>query len=421
MSASVPAQTSALVPPRFRWAMLALVSLLYASFGIAIWSLAPLVTVISSDLGLSSSQMGLILGAWQLVYVWIAYFAGTVVDRLGLRHALTLGIVVVILSLVLRAMAVDFWSLFLAVALFGLGGSTISTGAPKMAAVWFRGRERGLAAGVYSMAPIVSGILVLAATNSVVVPLTGHWRMSFVVYASLVLLAALAWVGLAKNAPPAQAAPRPFHETTAQPVARPPSGLGYLLKQRNMRVALLLAFATFFMNHGLNNWLPTLLSDRGMSLARAGFVASVPSVAGIVGLLLIPMAARHGYRRATLALLLLAGAASTIGIGMLSGVPLGVDLAVSGIARNPLVPVLTLVLMDTPGVGPGRMGAAGGLLFTAGETGGFMGPFLLGLLRDATGTLFSGLVLLTAMSTALTAFVFLVREERQTTPRGDAA
>ncbi len=66
---------------------------------------------------------------------------GLLVDRLGVRRALGIGIIVVLASLVLRGLATNFITLFLAMALFGIGGPIISIGAPKMVAQWFSGKE----------------------------------------------------------------------------------------------------------------------------------------------------------------------------------------------------------------------------------------------------------------------------------------
>ena len=53
----------------YRWAVLFGVWLVYFSFGLAIASMAPLVSEITGDLGISNAAMGAILGAWQLTYI----------------------------------------------------------------------------------------------------------------------------------------------------------------------------------------------------------------------------------------------------------------------------------------------------------------------------------------------------------------
>ena len=134
--------------PSFRWTMLALMSLLYGCFGLAVTSIAPLVDTISKELSINSSQMGTILGAWQLVYIGLAYQSGSLLDRFGVKRSIAAGALAIAVSLFVRAAAVDFITLLLAVIIFGLGGSMISVGSPKVASMWFSGRQRGMATSV---------------------------------------------------------------------------------------------------------------------------------------------------------------------------------------------------------------------------------------------------------------------------------
>ena len=114
-----------------RWLMLGLLWLAYASFGLTAGTIPPLVEPLLNDLDMTYSQMGLVLGAWQLIYIVTAMPLGAMLDRLGVRRALGIGIGIVWISLMLRGLAVDFPTLFASVALVGLGAPIISIGAPK--------------------------------------------------------------------------------------------------------------------------------------------------------------------------------------------------------------------------------------------------------------------------------------------------
>ena len=70
--------------------MLAGVWSIYASFGLVVAAMAPLVSILTRDLALSLAAMGAILGAWPLVYLVAAIPAGRFLDRVGLRRALAL-------------------------------------------------------------------------------------------------------------------------------------------------------------------------------------------------------------------------------------------------------------------------------------------------------------------------------------------
>ncbi|MDP2644304.1 MAG: MFS transporter, partial [Desulfobacterales bacterium] len=152
-------------PDKYRWVMLALLWLLYACFGIIVRSLAPLVTPILADLDMSYSQMGLVMGSWQLTYIVAAFAAGFLLDNWGIRKALFLGTVVIALSSGLRYFSQGFGTFLPVVALFGIGGPMLSIGCPKTISAWFRGRERGTAVGIYTTGPWIGGIFVLSTTN----------------------------------------------------------------------------------------------------------------------------------------------------------------------------------------------------------------------------------------------------------------
>ncbi len=145
-----------------RWTLFAAAWLVYAGFGLTSGAMAPVVGEIRHDLGLSTSAMGLVLGAWQLVYLFSAIPGGRVIDRLGARRAVAATAVLVAASAAARAGAQGFVTLYLAVALFGLGGPLISIGGPKLIAAWFAPEDRGKAVGLYSTAPAVGAMVALS-------------------------------------------------------------------------------------------------------------------------------------------------------------------------------------------------------------------------------------------------------------------
>ena len=103
----------------YRWVILVLLWLLYVAFGLAMRSVAPLVTPILRDLDLSYTEMGIILGSWQLTYIPVSIIAGTIVDRWGARKSLFAGTLAVGISLALRSLPRDFGGMLGAVGLLG--------------------------------------------------------------------------------------------------------------------------------------------------------------------------------------------------------------------------------------------------------------------------------------------------------------
>ena len=97
--------------PRYRWVVLAAVWLLYASFGLCMRSISPVVTPMLADLNMTYGEMGFILGSWQLVYIPVAIFAGFTIDRWGIRKSLFIGAVIIAFSEGLRYFATGFFTL----------------------------------------------------------------------------------------------------------------------------------------------------------------------------------------------------------------------------------------------------------------------------------------------------------------------
>ncbi len=390
--------------------MLALGWLAYFAFGVTAASLAPLVSPVMRDLELSGTRMGLVLGVWQLVYVITAMPLGSAVDRLGVRRSVALALVVIIASLALRATATSFEMLFAAVALFGVGGPVVSIGVPKIVAEWFPAQERGRAAGLYSTGPTIGGVVVLATAAGVLLRVAGSWRLVLLIFTVAGVAALLSWLLAYRDPPPAPAAASPAVAGRAAPATARGRWLA-LLRDRDVRLLLVLAVGSFLVNHGLNAWQPTLLEEAGFDLAAAGRWTAAGTLCGLLTALTVPGMTRAGARRRALVLLLLAAAAGLLGMALLRAGPLAAAAVVAAMARAPMLPLLMLLLMERPGVGARHLGIGAGLLFAAAEVGGFGGPALLGVVRDLAGSLAPGLLGLAAVSLLLIPALLRVREQ----------
>jgi cyanate permease len=382
--------SSALNP--YRWVILVLLWLLYTAFGMVSRSIFPLVTPILADLNISYSQMGLILGSWQLTYIFAAMVAGTILDRWGIRKSIFAGAVVIGLSASLRYLSGGFYSMLIAVALFGLGGPMISIGGPKTISYWFHGRSRGTAMGLYTTGNWIGGLTALALTNSLVMPLVGNsWRLAFVVYGVVAFSIAMHWLILARSAKSGQG----FENARILDV------FGKLIKIRNVRILLIMGLLAFAISHGFSSWLPKILEDKGLSASHAGLAAAVSIAAGIPSILILPTLVPSRLRGTIIAIFGGLTAISVILVMKMSGSALYVSLAAFGFVSAPFMALLLLILMDSPGVENRFMGSAGGMFFCVAEIGGFTGPLLMGILVDATGTFMAGALFLAAMCIAM--------------------
>lgn len=376
--------------------MLALLWLLYFSFGLVVRSASPLVTPMLRDLHMSYGQMGFVLGSWQLTYIAFAVIGGVIMDRWGIRRSILAGALVIGLSAALRAWSVGFVSLLSFVVLFGIGGAMISIGAPKTIALWFRGQERGMAVGMYTTGPWIGGMTALAATNALVMPLTGQsWRLTLLCYGGLTLVFAVLWGLLAREGDPDDPSER-FGTLGV---------LFGLLRVRSILMILLSGLLSFAIMHGYVNWLPKILENAGLSPIRAGLIAAIPYAASILAVLTLPRwVPRHLRGRAVGIMAALAGLA-TVWVTTGAFAPI-LGLLLFGATGATLFPLLMLMLMDSPEVGAKYLGSAAGVFFCIAEMGGFLGPFVVGFLVDWTGGFVSGAAFLAGLGLAVFAMMF---------------
>lgn len=402
---------SGLVPHTnpYRWVILSGVWLSYYCFGLAIVTMAPLVAEISVDLSLSNSQMGTVLGAWQLVYIGSAIPLGILLDRIGARRALMFAFSAIAVSVLLRANAGGYVSLFLAVAVFGLGGPLVSIGAPKLISSWFEGKERGFAMGIYMTAPTLGSMTGLAMTNSLFMPLfSGDWRSVLMLYAVFIFLVSILW-WLITSHKDFKAAEKSL---AAEPRESQKNNFLQLIRIPAFQIVLVMSVGIFFFNHGLNNWLPEILRSKGMTPTVAGYLASIPAAFAVLASLTVPRLATHERRIWILCIMFLACGASSLLLQSVDSTILPMALILQGVARGSMMTLSILVLLDMPQVGSKRAGVAGGMFFSAAEIGGVLGPISIGVVSDMTGGFASTLYMLTGISAALLVLLFALWRQR---------
>ncbi|MEM2094268.1 MAG: MFS transporter [Candidatus Bathyarchaeia archaeon] len=371
----------------YRWVMLSLGWLSYFSFGLIYTATAPLVTPIMSELNLTYAQMGAITGAWQLVYIFSAQPLGFLVDWLGVYRSILIGTVVMAVSSILKSFAISFEDLFASVAIFGVGGPLISIGTPKLVSTWFRGQERGLSSGINASGSSVGSMAALGLTSSVVLPLAGNWRNVFLIYGVFGFIVAFIWLMFGGRKP--QASNRGIELADSRPVE---SHVQKVFRNRSLWLIVIIGIIFFMITHGLQNWMPKILELKGFSMVVSGYATSLLTLAGILGSLLLPrLMYRSKIRKRLIVYLLSVSGFSIITIGLGQGLLLLLGIFSAGFFTRAIMPILTVKLMELPEVGIEHIGTVGGLFFSIGEIGGFLGPFLIGYLRDVTGSFVAGI------------------------------
>lgn len=200
-----------------------------------------------------------------------------------------------------------------------------------------------------------------------------------------------------------------------EPRDKPKKALFGALKDGRVLLLAAIQFGFVLGSYGIGIWLPMILKQRGLSSMDIGFLSTVPYIAAVVGMVLwARVVDRTGKKILNLLLACLLGAIglalSTQATGLafeLFGISIAV-LAVSS-ARAIFWTIPTRFLTG--------VAAAGGLAFinSIGTLGGFVGPYMMGVMRDMTGSYSSGIWAMSAIlvaAAALTSMLWrLVKKE----------
>ncbi|MUV86416.1 MFS transporter, partial [Natronomonas sp. CBA1123] len=368
-------------------ALLVLGGLGYGALLFVWFSLPAYLQPVIDDLGLTGTQAGVLAGAVPLTYIPLGLASGLLVDRLGARVGVGLGIALAGLGQLTRSFAPEFPSMLALTLLLGVGATGLTFGLPKLASELYPADRVGRAASVYLVGSYVGSATVFAFGRPVIGPALGGWRPLFL-YSGIATLAVAAVWAIA-----AWYVPAGVHETEVDgdlTLASLVDDVRAVLSHRDLRLLVLLGTMYLFVLHGIQGWLVTILETRGVSADLAGTIASTLVVGQVVGVLTIPaLAERFGRRRATL---VACAVLACFGVVGLLAEPAAVLLLVApvvaiGLGMGGLSPLIRAVPVELEGIGAKLTGTAVGVVFAVGEIGGFLGPVVIGALPEETAGL----------------------------------
>ncbi len=356
--------------------------------------IGPLLSTIQRDLGVSHSVAGLLSTLVVLCMGLFAPVAFVVARRVGPRWTIAGALLLVALSGVARALAGPPAAVILLTVPLGIGTAVAGALMPLVVKESSPGRP------VLGTALYTTGLsLGAAGSAAIALPLAdtlGSWRDTLLAFSLFALVVAGIWVGLTGG-----------YQASALPRGRPPplpwrSRTGWLL------VALFaLTEITFY---GINAWLPATFTEDGWSPASAGNLVTVINAVTVpVSLTIALRGDRRGSRRSWL---VRGGAVQLAGVLGVLVAPGGgwIWAALLGVANGMLFPSLMTMPLDVAD-SPADVGAMSALMFCGGFTLAAAGPFVLGLIRDLTGSFGLAMAVIAVLTTLLLVMFLLISQE----------
>lgn len=377
------------------WVTLAAGIGLFVSSGpVAFYAFGVFFKPLIQEFGWSRTEISLGLALCQLVWLGAVPLVGRLVDRLGARKVIVPSAVLFGLVMMsfyfLSASLWHFYAIFLALGVVGAGNSPVPYGG--VISNWFD-KQRGLALAL-AMVGIGLGAFIMPSLAQALIDAVG-WRGAYVYLGLMVIgiIVSVVWPYLKEN--PQMMGLLPDGETaTYAGVEKQSSQAMSSSEALRSGTFWILAGAFFLLAAGVGGCLihlVPLLTDRGMSAQSAAFAASLLGIATLIG-------------RVWTGYLLDRFFASYVAVCFFCGAALGVLLLWTGV-----VGAFAFVAAFLVGLGTGAetdlkaylisryfglraFAEIYGYTFSAYILGALMGPLLMGIAFDFTGSYRLGLV-----------------------------
>jgi CP family cyanate transporter-like MFS transporter len=386
---ATPVPTGRRGPSHLRGVLLTVgIVLLAANMRSALTSVAPLIGEIRKDTGISNGVAGLLTTLPLVAFGVLSPVAPRLARRFGMERMLLASLLLLAVGIVVRsagAVAV----LFLGTAVLGAAIVVANVLLPALVKREFPERV-GLMTSVYSTALGISGALA-AGVSVPVAQLTGiGWRGSLALWALPAFLAAVAWV------PQLRRSDQP--ENASAQTSQRVSGLWRSALAWQVTLFMGLQSLAYYVTL---TWLPEILQEDGMSAARAGWMLGITQAVAIVTIFSAPVIAgrRPSQRGVVVAAVSLSGA-GTLGLLVAGSTASVLWVVLLGLGQGACFSLaLTFFALRAPD--SQHAAALSGMAQTFGYLLAAVGPFLFGVLRDATHAWTVPLALLFAITVCL--------------------
>ena len=339
--------------------------------------LAPLLPFVRDAYGVSYTEIGLAFAAFNVVSAALQTPAGFLVDWLGARMLLILGLAIGGVAFILVGLIDLFWVLVAMFALAGVGNTVYHPADYALLSQHVPAKRIGQAFSIHTFAGML-GSAVAPASLLIMQNLWG-WRGAFI-GAGIVGLAVAAIILALRDQAPPQAPARSTQDTSA---AGP---VGWQLLLSPPILLNLLFFMMFaLMSAGMFNYSVVALGalhGTPVTLANGALSSLLLFSAGgvLVGGVLVAWTARHAVV-AGLGMLGMAAAATLLGQFDFGPWALIAAMTAFGFCFGVIMPSRDMILRDiTP---PGSFGKVFGFVTTGFNIGGIIAPMVFGALMDA--------------------------------------
>ncbi|MCI1039979.1 MFS transporter [Pseudomonas putida] len=389
-------------------------------------------TSIQRDMGITPSQMGILLSAFSLAYAFSQLPLGMIIDRLGSK--ISLGAALLGWSVAQTASGlINSFSAFIGLrVVLGIGEAPMFPSAAKALAEWFEAEKRGTPTGIVLSSTCIGPCLAPPLLTLLMV--TWGWRGMFIVTGVFGILVAACWFAFYKSKArylaelPAEERERLLAtQAHKQPVASARPSLraqlaawAELFRHKSTWGAVLGFMGVIYMLWLHLTWLPGYFErEHGLSLYQTAWVVSLAYVFGALGTIVAGRICDRlvkngvsvlGSRKRVVVTALFAAAAFTVPLSFGSGFMLSVALLCCALFSVNMASSTAWMIANTV-VDSQRVASFGSIQNFGGYLAGSVAPIVTGFSIQQTGSFASAFLISAAVAAvAAMAYVLLLKQ-----------
>src|SRR5215468_4265803 len=361
----------------------------------------------NKDIGLTATQFGWGAGILFFSYCLLEVPSNMMMYRFGARRWLARIMITCGLAAAASAFAVGPYSFYVIRFLLGVFEAGFFPGVIWYISIWFPAKYRTSVLALFMAATPLSSLLG-GPISAALLGMDGFWGLAGWQWMFLIegvpacVLGILCLVLLADTPDQARWLTPPEQQALLSALAgdkhdKPKKDLWAAMKDTRVLMLTAITFAFTIGSYGIGIWLPLILKGHGLSNMEVGWLSAVPYLFATIGMLYwARLVDRNGQKIYNLMAALILGA-------------FGLTLSVVFTSLVPALACLTLALVGTisartvfytiPQSFLTGAAAAGGIAFinSVGAFGGFVGPYMVGFLKDATGSFNAGMLGMSAI------------------------
>ena len=351
-------------------------------------SVGPVLEELRTGLGMSAALAGAMTGLPGLVFGLVGAVSVAFARKVGMTAGITIGLAAAALGLLLRVTTGNV-PLFLLLTVVGLAGMAVGN---VLVPAWIKAHGHAVALMTVYGTGLVVGATLSSVLTAPVSEAAGSWRAGLGMWGLLAVVALplWGWLTLHERRSPAE------HQVSGDAA---PSGR---IVHSPTAVALTVLFGVQSMHAYVQfGWLPQVYRDAGISASHAGALQALLSSVGIAGALVLPTIIQRG--RGLRAMAVSFGVMLALGYAGLIVAPAtapwawALMLGYSGLAFPTAIALIAARTRH-----PSVTAQLSGFVQPIGYALAAVGPFLVGLVHEATGGWTLILVLLALTSVPLT-------------------